>query len=261
MGYETILASKADGIAIITLNRPEVLNAMNFQLVTELDQAITDAEEDDDVRAVILTGTGGRAFTAGGDIHEQREDARKLASGEMSHEDDEARRLIRSQCSWHVAACQKPVIGAMNGLAYGGGSVLASSLDMRVGCERSSFRFLAAAYGRLNCTWTLPQQVGWPIAKELLFTGRVVEAEEAYRIGLLNHLVPTEKLMDKAMEIATTIAKNHPDSVRGVKHLLIEDIGLRWQEMWERERTYLSTQVRSPHVEQAFKEFIQRRGR
>ena len=80
----------------------------------------------------------------------------------------------------------------MNGLAFGGAAVLASSLDMRIGCEHTKFRFLAAAYGRINSTWTLPNQVGWPIAKELLFSARVVEAEEAYRIGLLNHLVPRD---------------------------------------------------------------------
>ena len=256
MGYETILVSKSDGVAILTLNRPEVLNAMNFQMVTELDQAITEAEQDDDILAIILTGMGDRAFTAGGDIHEQRKDAQ-----ELSPEDDQRRRGIRSDYSWHVAACSKPTIGALNGLAYGGGSVLASSLDMRVGCERSNFRFLAASYGRLNSTWTLSHQIGWPMAKELLFTGRVVEAEEAYRLGLLNHLVPAEQLMDKAMEIASTIAKNHPDSVKGVKRLLVDYIGLKWQEMWEMERDYLSTQVRSPGVEQAFREFIERRGR
>jgi enoyl-CoA hydratase/carnithine racemase len=256
MGYETILVSKSDGVAVLTLNRPEVLNAMNFQLVTELDQAITEAEQDDDILAIVLTGMGDRAFTAGGDIHEQRKDAQ-----ELSPEDDRRRRGIRSDYSWHVAACSKPTIGALNGLAYGGGSVLASSLDMRVGCERSNFRFLAASYGRLNSTWTLAHQIGWPMAKELLFTGRVVEAEEAYRLGLLNHLVPAEDLMDKAMEIASTIAKNHPDSVKGVKRLLVDYIGLKWQEMWEMERDYLSTQVRSPGVEQAFREFIERRGR
>ena len=255
MGYENILVSMTDGVARITLNRPEVLNAMNFQLVTELDQAITQSEGDDDVKAIIITGAGDRAFSAGGDIHEQRRDAR-----ELSPEEDQRRRAIRSQYSWHLASCRKPTIGAINGLAYGGGSVLASSQDIRVGCEGSSFRFLAASYGRLNCTWTLPHQIGWPMAKELLFTGRVVEAEEAYRIGLLNHLVPSDELMDKAMEIATTIAKNHPDSVQGIKQLLIEDIGLPWKGMWERETTYLSNELQSPGVEQAFKEFIERKG-
>ena len=256
MEYETILLTKADGVATITLNRPEVLNAMSFQLIGELDQAITDVEADDEVGAVIITGAGERAFSAGADIHEQRRDVQEISTEEI-----EERRAIRSEYSWHMGICRKPTIGALNGLSYGGGAVLSSSLDMRVGCERSTFRFLAASYGRLNCTWTLPQQIGWPMAKELLFTGRVVAAEEAYRMGLLNHLVPPDQVMDKAMEIATAISNNHPDSVRGVKHLLVEDIGRSWQEMWQREKDYLRTDVRSPGVEDAFKEFIERRGR
>jgi enoyl-CoA hydratase/carnithine racemase len=132
---------------------------------------------------------------------------------------------------------------------------------MRVGCERTVFRFLAAAYGRLNTTWTLPMIVGWPIAKELLMTGRHVQPEEAYRLGLLNHLVPADQVMEKAMEIAATIAENHPDSVQGVKQLLVEDVGLPWQEMWEREIDYMNTRVSHVGVEDAFKEFISRRGR
>ena len=256
MEYETILLTKADGVATITLNRPEVLNAMSYQLIGELDRAITDVEADDQIGSVIITGAGERAFSAGADIHEQRRDVQ-----ELSPEEIEERRGIRSEYSWHMGICSKPTIGALNGLSYGGGAVLSSSLDMRVGCERSTFRFLAASYGRLNCTWTLPQQIGWPMAKELLFTGRVVSAEEAYRMGLLNHLVPPDEVMDKAMEIATAISNNHPDSVRGVKHLLVEDIGRGWQEMWQMEKDYLRTQVRSPGVEDAFKEFIDRRGR
>ena len=256
MGYETILASHTEGVAVITLNRPEVLNAMNMQLASELDEAITQAEDDADIKAIIITGTGDRALSAGADIHEQRSDAR-----ERSPEDIEQRREVRAHYSWHLATCPKPTIGALNGLAYGGGAVLASSFDIRVGCERSSFRFLAASYGRINSTWTLSQQIGWPMAKELLFTGRVVEAEEAAHIGLLNHLVPSEELMDKAMEIGAAIAKNHPDSVQGVKRLLIEGIGSGWRGMWEGEQSYVSTEMRVPGVEQAFKEFIDRKGR
>ena len=97
--------------------------------------------------------------------------------------------------------------------------------DFRVGCERSSFRFLAAAYGQINSTWTLPNQVGWPMAKELLFTARIVEAQEAYRIGLINHLVPVEELRAKTMELATTIADNRHESVMGIKELLLSDMG------------------------------------
>ena len=139
--------------------------------------------------------------------------------------------------------------------------MLASSLDMRVGCEHASFRFLAAAYGRINSTWTLPNQVGWPIAKELLFSGRVVEAEEAYRIGLLNHLVPCAQLRDKTMWLATMIAKNRREAVMGVKALLLEDMGRTLEEQWMNERELHDERVRGAKAEDAFPEFIARKGR
>ena len=139
---------------------------------------------------------------------------------------------VRSRGSYEISACPKPTIGMMNGLAYGGAAVLASSLDMRVGCEHSRFRFLAAAYGRINSTWTLPNQVGWPIAKELLFSARVVEAEEAYRIGLLNHLVPCAQLREKTMELGMMIANNRRDAVMGVKELLLKHMGHNLEEQW-----------------------------
>ena len=261
MAYQTIIVENSEGMATITLNRPDVLNAMNHVLVGELDQAMTEAEADDSIAAIILTGAGERAFSAGADIHEQREDAKRRETGELTDDEERHRRAVRSQSSWHVGSSTKPTIGALNGLSYGGGSVLASSLDIRVGCEHSRFRFLAAAYGRLNCTWTLPQQVGWPIAKELLFTGRVVEPDEAHRIGLLNHLVPADQVMEKAREIGTAIANNNQNSVRGLKKLLLEDVGSGFQEMWERERNFLRDDFVAPHVEDSFKEFIQRRGR
>jgi enoyl-CoA hydratase/carnithine racemase len=149
----------------------------------------------------------------------------------------------------------------MNGLAYGGAAVLASSLDMRVGCEHASFRFLAAAYGRINSTWTLPNQVGWPVAKELLFSGRVVEAEEAHRIGLLNHLVPCAELRARTMWLATMIAKNNRASVMGVKALLLKDMGANLEAQWTNERDYTTTVARGAKAEAAFPEFIARRGR
>jgi enoyl-CoA hydratase/carnithine racemase len=149
----------------------------------------------------------------------------------------------------------------MNGLAYGGAAVLASSLDMRIGCEHSRFRFLAAAYGRINSTWTLPNQVGWPIAKELLFSARVVEAEEAYRIGLLNHLVPCAQLREKTMELATMIANNRRDAVMGVKALLLKHMGHNLEEQWATERDYTTNVVRGARAEEAFPEFIARKGR
>jgi enoyl-CoA hydratase/carnithine racemase len=107
----------------------------------------------------------------------------------------------------------------------------------------------------------LPNQVGWPIAKELLFSGRVVEAEEAYRIGLLNHLVPCEQLREKTMEVCTPIASNRRESVMGVKELLLEQKGRNLEEMWAIEKDYTTNKVQGYRAEQAFPEFIARRGR
>ena len=170
MTYEHILTETEDGVGIITLNRPDKLNAMNRKLSTELHDAVKRMEADDAIGCIVITGAGDRAFSAGGDIHEQREDDRKYTQEQLDAMSGGGRR------SYDIAACAKPTIGMINGLAYGGAAVLSSSLDMRVGCEATRFRFLAAAYGRINSTWTLPNQVGWPIAKELLFSARVVEA-------------------------------------------------------------------------------------
>ena len=256
MADQVVLVEKTEGVAILTLNRPEQLNAMNAQLSAELREAVARMTDDDEVGCLVITGAGKRAFSAGGDIHEQREDDRRYSQAEL-----DARTAVRARGSYEIGACPKPTIGMMNGLAYGGAAVLASSLDMRVGCEHSSFRFLAAAYGRINSTWTLPNQVGWPIAKELLFSARTVEAEEAHRIGLLNHLVPCAELRAKTMWLATMIAKNKREAVMGVKALLLRDLGCDLEEQWANERDYTTNVVRGAKAEAAFPEFIARHGR
>jgi len=253
MVYEHILVDKEDGVGIVTLNRPDKLNAMNRKLSGELREAVRELDADGAVGCIVITGTGNRAFSAGGDIHEQREDDRRYSPEEL-----DAR---RSRGSYEIAASAKPTIGMINGLAYGGAAVLASSLDMRVGCEDSRFRFLAAAYGRINSTWTLPNQVGWPIAKELLFTARIVEAEEAHRIGLLNHLAPRDRLRAKTMELARMIAGNNRAAVAGVKALLLKQKAQNLEQQWAEERDYTTHVVRGARAEEAFPEFIARKGR
>ena len=253
MAYEHILVEVEEGVAILTLNRPEKLNAMNRKLQHELHHAVKEAEADDAVGCLVITGAGERAFSAGGDIHEQ-------LSNDARYSDEEQDAMRNRRGSYEISACAKPTIGMMNGLAYGGAAVLASSLDMRVGCEDTKFRFLAAAYGRINSTWTLPNQVGWPIAKELLFTARVVEAEEAYRIGLLNHLVPRAQLRTKTMEIAKTIARNHRGAVMGVKALMLQQMALGLEEQFEAEEHYTRQVLRGAKAKEAFPEFIARKG-
>ena len=255
-GYEHVLVERENGVAILTLNRPEVLNAMNNRLSAELAEAVKACDADDDIGCIVITGAGEKAFTAGGDIHEQRQN-----DATLSREELDARREAYMRGSYEISASAKPTIGMMNGLAYGGGAVLASSLDMRIGCEATKFRFLAAAYGRINATWTLPNQVGWPMAKELLFTARIVEAEEAWRIGLLNHLVPRAELRARTMEIAGMIANNHRGAVTGVKELLLRGHGEDLAAQIGYEQDYGRNVMRGAKAEDAFPEFLARKGR
>ncbi len=250
MAYEYILSERLDGVALITLNRPDKLNALSFLLMQELDDALTGYESDDGVKAVILTGAGARAFSAGADIHEMA----GLSSEELA-----GRTEIRGQISWHIASYTKPLIGAINGLAYGGAALLSSSLDLRIGCEKTQFRFLAASYGRVNSSWSLPALVGMPKAKELLYTGRVVAAEEAERIGLLNQIVPAARVVEAAIEMGQTIAKNDARMVQGIKRLLHEGMGLDWRGRYDLEDEARATYLSAGHPRDGFKDFLARK--
>src|ERR1019366_10194379 len=138
MPYETILLDREDGVGIVTLNRPEKLNAMNRELAAELSDAMKQLNADDAIGCIIVTGAGEKAFSAGGDIQEQVDDDKRYTQEELD-------KMATPRRGYDVAASAKPTIGMMNGLAYGGAAVLASSLDMRIGCEGTKFRFLPAA--------------------------------------------------------------------------------------------------------------------
>lgn len=252
MELDTIKLQKRKGVATVTLSRPEVLNAINERMFSELDRVLAEIEEDAQIRVAIFTGAGSRAFCAGADIHEM---AQKAIS-EHTEPDDRG-----SDIMWRIAVCKKPIIGALNGLAYGGGALMASSFDIRVGCDRTQFRYLATSYGRVNSTWVLPLQIGWPMAKELLMTARVVDADEAYRMGLLNHLVSPGEVMEKANGLAALIAANDQRMVQGVKQLLIEGIGSHWEPMYMAEAEARQTWLAPTPVLDGFKDFLQRKGR
>jgi enoyl-CoA hydratase/carnithine racemase len=251
MSYQNILTEQIDKIAIITMNRPEKLNALSYELACELDEELTKLEKDDDVRAVILTGAGPRAFSAGGDIMQMV----KSTPEEMA-----ARTEVRREANWHLATFTKPIIGAINGLAYGAGAQLTTMLDIRIGCEHAEIQFLAAKYGRANSTWSLPLVVGMPKAKELLYTGRPVKAEEAERIGLLNQVVPCSELRDASIAMAKQISENDPRMVQGIKRLLNDDVGLGWRERFDAEQNARKTKLKANSPREGFKAFLERKG-
>lgn len=254
MAYENIILEKDGPIAVLTLNRPQALNALNSGIRDDMEEALALLEIDDDVRVVVFTGAG-RAFSAGGDIKEQ------VASAALTPEE----RAIRSAkagtpWTWQVANYRKPTIGAINGLAYGGAALLSSCFDIRIGSEKTSFRYLAAAYGQANSTWSLPLLVGLPKAKELMFTGREIFHEEALQIGLLNKVVPSEKLMEETKAMATLIANANPIMVQGIKQLLHHGIGIGLSERHQIERDATGTWMRFVNPNEGFKDFIARKG-
>ncbi|MCS7207130.1 MAG: enoyl-CoA hydratase/isomerase family protein [Dehalococcoidia bacterium] len=252
MSYQCILWEVREGVALITLNRPDKLNALNSTLLGELEDALFRAERDDGVRVVVLTGAGERAFSAGADIHEM---ATSAPTPEVGRGDG------RGEVFWRLADLAKPTIGAINGIAYGGGALLASCLDIRFGSPRTAFRFLGVAYGRVNSTWTLPLLVGWPVAKELLFTGREVKGEEAVRIGLLNRLVPPERLVEETLVFAQEVARHEPHMVQGIKRLLHQGVARGYRERLDLEREARRTTLREPPPQEGFRDFLARKRR
>jgi 2-(1,2-epoxy-1,2-dihydrophenyl)acetyl-CoA isomerase len=249
---ECIIAQRDEGVGIVTLNRPQVLNAMNLALQEEWEQALQDFEKDDQIKVVVITGAGEKAFCAGADIHEAVDAPPEIM---------ERRNAVGSRLGWYIAMYPKPVIGAINGLAYGGGAFISSLFDIRIGCERTRFRYLAASYGNVNSTWSLPAQVGLPLAKELMFTGRMVEAAEAKEIGLLNRVVPSGQLLTAAIDTAKVIAKNDARMVQGIKRLINDGVGKTWRERYDMEKEARATWLKPVAWEEGFADFLVRKGR
>lgn len=189
-----------DGVALITLNRPEVLNACNSATHREVQAAIERAELDEDVRVVILTGAG-RAFCSGSDLRE---------AGQFKGV--AARRYLQLDFSTknRVATCSKPVIAALHGHVAGGGFELALACDIRLVADNVQFSLPEILLGTIPGSGglqRLPQIVGLGIAKEWAFTGRRIGADEAYRTGLANHVYPVERLLPEATTFARELAK------------------------------------------------------
>ena len=197
-------------VAILTINRPEALNALNSQVLSDLDEAITKVEADDSVHAVILTGAG-RSFVAGADIGEMKG---------FSARDGKKFGVHGGGVFLRLENLSKPVIAAVNGFALGGGCELAMSCDIRLASEKAKFGQPEVGLGitpGFGGTQRLARIVGVSNAMELILTAKVIKAEEAARIGLVSRVCPAEELMDQALELANAIAANAQVAVRQSK--------------------------------------------
>jgi 2-(1,2-epoxy-1,2-dihydrophenyl)acetyl-CoA isomerase len=242
-----LLARPVPGVVLLTLNRAEVHNALDTGLQQLLQEELTALEADPSVHCLVFTGAGEAAFSAGYDIHE-------LAR--FSPDEVTLALLQREEWMWRYATLRMPTIAAVNGMAHGAGALLASALDLRLGCERSEFRFTAGAYNGANATWNLPLLVGLARAKELLFTSRRIGAEAAERIGLLNGVVPSGSLLDEALALAAEIAANPPDGITEAKRLLHAGPGRALRDRYEAENVAMRTTLRPKPMPELFARFL-----
>jgi enoyl-CoA hydratase len=210
MEFETVIYEKKDQVAVVTLNRPKVLNAMNKQLWLDLREAFLAARADDEVRVVILTGQG-RAFSTGADLKDSRDRTLGQYRDYLNHLQEMSRLILRFE---------KPTIAAVNGYALGSGYELALACDLRIAAEGARF---GSPEAKVSSSVTggamrlLPLLVGPGKAKELLFTSETIDGREALRIGLVNQVVADDRLMPAALEMARKIVPNSAFSIRLIK--------------------------------------------
>ena len=217
MSEELVLLEKTPPLATITINRPKALNALNSKVLKALEEVLDQVNVDDEIRVVIITGSGEKAFVAGADIAEMSE-MTPLEGSNFSR----LGQLVFKK----VEELKKPVIAAVNGYALGGGSELALACDFIYASENAKFGLPEVTLGifpGFGGTQRLPRLIGKGRAKELIFTGKMISASEAYEIGMVNKVVPLDQLMDAVKEVATQIAKNGPIAVYIAKNLV--DVG------------------------------------
>lgn len=199
MTYETLLYEKADGMATVTINRPESLNALNHQVYTDLYEIFGEIEKDDAVRVVILTGSGEKAFVAGSDITEM---------APKSSLEIESFVEIARQASDRIYNLSKPVIAVIHGYALGGGCELTMCCDLRIASEKARFGQPEISVGVIpgaGGTQRLARLIGMTRAKELIYTGDMIDANAALSYGLVNKVVPVEDLMTEAKAMAAKL--------------------------------------------------------
>ena len=221
MDLQTLTLEVRDGVATLTLNRPEAMNAITQRMKDELALALDAVAADDAARVLLITGTGGRAFCAGADIKER-------AATEPTPAEFFFRQQATHQLFTRIEQFAKPVIAALNGVAYGGGAEIALCADIRVAAEHARIGLTEVALGVIPAgggTQRLPRLVGAAKAKELIFSAARLSAADALAIGLVNRVVPGERLAADVHALATTIAAQPPLAVRLAKQAI--DKGLQ----------------------------------
>ncbi len=262
MDYSAILYEKRDRVGIITLNRPEKLNAWTGQMSAEIADALTQANEDKSIGCVLFRGAGPRAFCAGADIIEQfkrRADAQD--AGTLTPETDQ-RSAGNMPTLIELLHFGKPSVAALHGYAMGIGVTLPMHCDMRIAAEslKLNTQFLNVGLTpEFGSTYLLPRMIGLTKTLELVLLPKTYSAQEALEIGLVNRVVPEDKLMDEAMEIATVISKRPTFAVRKAKETIYQNFDRHWLEALQVEMAVFAECMSTAEHREGIRAFMEKR--
>jgi len=253
MEYKYILYDKSDGIATITLNRPEALNAFSKEVVDEVLQALEDAKNDENVRVVVLTGAGEKAFSTGADIKAMKE-MNALKARELS--------LMGEKICCTLENLEKPVIAAINGYALGGGLETAMACDIRIASENARMGQTEINIGFIpgwGGTQRLTRLIGKTKAKELVFTGKMIDAKTAEQLGIVNLVAPADKFRETVRQFATELASKAPVAVKVAKAVINKGSELSLDAALALEREGFSTVGSTEDLQEGVSAFIEKR--
>jgi enoyl-CoA hydratase/carnithine racemase len=218
--FETLIYEKEDALALVTLNRPQALNAYNIQMRDELFEVLNAIRDDDEVRVALFKGAGEKAFCAGADLSEFLTAPPPIA----------ARQIRFNRDLWGLfLSIPQPLIAAVHGYVLGSGIEMALCCDLRIASDDARFGLPEVELGILPAaggTQTLPRATGWGSALEMLLTGRWIDAREARQIKLVNRVVPVDRLMATGREVAEKIAACDPDAIKGIKQAVVRGMDL-----------------------------------
>jgi enoyl-CoA hydratase/carnithine racemase len=247
----------ATSVATITLNRPERLNALTFQVYTELRDTFRALDTEDGVRAIVITGAG-RAFCTGGDVEE-------IIGALFARKSEGLLEFTRltGDLILAIRQCRRPVVAALNGTVAGAGAVIAAATDIRIATDSAKIAFLFTRVGLagadMGAAWLLPRIVGLAHASELLLLGDFITAERAAQIGLYNRVVPADRLMAEATDVAARLARG-PSAALGVtKQALNEEASLTLYSAIEWEAQAQAALMLAPNFREAYEAFRARR--
>ncbi len=250
--FETLKVEVAEGVAVVTLNRPEKLNPLSMQMLGELLTAFTALRDDAAVKVVVLTGAG-KAFSAGGDIND-------MLGGKLQLDYVAGRTLGKTILA--IQGLEKPVICALNGIAAGGGAGLVLACDVIYASEKARFSEIYANIGMVpDCgnLWLLPRVVGPHKAKELCFTAEIIDAQELYRLGIAQRLFSPEELMPKVMEFAQRLAAGPLLSYKMTKTLIDRGWGMSLEQFYDLEALALEIVMQSADFKEGMSAFLEKR--